>query len=109
MEISKHHVTARIREFKIPPIRDGLILGREAAIGCVAIRQALGLLSPYPFTHIELDDPVASDIVVRESILRRIPRERLIAFVIENIKEHMAPNEILHIDIDIEVQIESAP
>lgn len=103
---SKHVLRARAREFSIPPIHDGLILGKNSPIGCVAIRKALNLLCASPFAHLEIEDEVISDIVVRESILRRIPKEKLIAFVLHRIKPLMGAEEILHMDLEVEVLLE---
>ncbi|MBI3989574.1 MAG: hypothetical protein HY347_08150 [candidate division NC10 bacterium] len=102
----KHILKARVREFVIPPIRDGLILGKHSPIGCVAIRKALELLGSSPFVRFELEDEVISDIVVRQAILRRIPKESLIAFVLNRIKPLIGPEEILHLELEVEVLLE---
>jgi len=101
-----HSVTARVKEFSIPPIHDGLVLGKRSPIGCVAIRKAVDLLVPVPFEHIEVDDDVVSDFLVRRSILRRIPKDKLIAFVLEKIKPLMGAEEILHLDMETELTLE---
>ena len=38
--------------------------------------------------------------------MRRIPKDKLIAFVVSQIKPLMAANEILHLDLEVEVAIE---
>ena len=101
----KRHVVVRVREFKIPPVKDGLILGKEAAVGCMAIRKTLDLLTSCHFAHIEPDDDVVGDIIVRESLLKRIPREQLIKFILEEVKPIMNSDEILEIDLDVMVEI----
>lgn len=104
---AKHSVKARVREFAIPPIHDALILGRHSAIGCVAMRKALSLLTTQPFEHIEIkDDDVIGDVLVRAAILRRVPREKLVEFVRSHIKPMMSDNEVLHLDIEAEVIVE---
>ena len=103
---SKHVLRARVQEFNIPPIRDALVLGRDSPIGCAAVRKALELLGDARFTHIEIEDEVISDIVVRQGILRRVPNELLIAFVLRRIKPLMGPEEILHLDLEVEVLLE---
>ncbi|MFN3920203.1 MAG: hypothetical protein ACK4JF_07980 [Methylohalobius sp.] len=100
-------VYVKVKEFKIPPVRDGLVLGRKAQIGCYAIRKALHLLVAAPFVHLELEDEVISDLVVRESVLRRFPKEQLIAFVLAKLKPLMGEEEILELEIDTEVLLES--
>jgi len=103
---SKHVLRARVQEFNIPPIRDALVLGRDSPIGCVAIRKALNLLGASPFEHLEVQDEIISDIVVRRAILRRIPKETLIAFVLNRVKPLMGTEEILQLDIEAEVLLE---
>lgn len=103
---SRYILRVRVQEFSIPPVRDGLILGKHSPIGCVAIRKAIELLGGSPFAHFEVEDEVISDIVVRKAILRRVPKEALIAFVLERIKPLMGPEEILHLELEVEVLLE---
>ncbi|OGI41038.1 MAG: hypothetical protein A2140_03410 [Candidatus Muproteobacteria bacterium RBG_16_62_13] len=103
---TKYSLKARVREFGVPPIHDALVIGNRAAIGCTAIRKAIELLVASPFEHIEFKDDVVSDIIVRTAILRRIPKEKLIAFVLAQVKPLMAADEILHLDLEVEVVVE---
>jgi hypothetical protein len=103
---AKHSVRAHVREFSIPPIHDALVLGRDAPIGCKAFRKALDLLMANPFEHIELNDDTISDILVRATILRRLPPQKLIEFVIQQIKPLMTATEVLHLDLDVQVTLE---
>ncbi len=98
-------MNAQVREFRVPPLRDGLVLGRDASVGCVAIRKALDLLTTCAYTHIEPDDEVVGDIIVRESFLKRLPRDALIDFVLREIKPLMNRDEILEIELDVIVDI----
>ena len=102
----KYTLKARVREFGVPPIHDALVLGKRAAIGCGAIRKAIEYLVASPFDHLEIEDDVISDIIVRSAILRRIPKEKLIAFVLSQIKPLMTADEILHLDLEVEVAME---
>lgn len=99
-------IRARIKDFEIPPVHDGLIVGRRSAIGSVALRKALDLLSTAHFEHIEVDDDVISDILVRTRIIRRVSRQKLIDFILGNIKPIMIPEDIIHLDLDVESVIE---
>ena len=102
----QHLLKVRVKEFGIPPIRDGLALGRNSPIGCAAIRKAIDLLVTSPFEHIEVRDEIVSDLLVRSTILRRIPQEKLVDFVLQRIKPLMGPEEILHLDLEAEVTLE---
>ena len=103
---TKYSLKARVREFGVPPIHDALVVGNRAAIGCTAIRKAVELLVASPFEHIEIKDDVINDIIVRSAILRRVPKEKLIAFVLTQVKPLMAADEILHLDLEVEVTME---
>lgn len=74
--------------------------------GCSAIRKSLALLMTYPFAHLELEDDVISDILVREAVLRRIPKEQLIELALQRIKPFMDDTEILHLDAETELHLE---
>ncbi|MBI5612434.1 MAG: hypothetical protein HY942_05145 [Gammaproteobacteria bacterium] len=102
----KYTLKARVREFGVPPIHDVLVLGKQSAIGCAAIRKAIEYLVASPFDHLEFEDDVISDIIVRSAIIRRVPKEKLIAFVLSQIKPLMAASEILHLDLEVEVGVE---
>lgn len=105
----KNTISARITEYEIPPIRDALILGREAPIGCHAVRRALSLLVKSPFAHIELDDDIIADVLIRESLLRRLPQEQLVSFVLEHIKPMMGVDEVLQLNLEVEVNVATGP
>ncbi len=102
----KYAINARIREFTLPPISDGLVLGRDAPIGCVAFKKALALLVTAPFEHIELEDDVVSSLFIRKAVLRRVPQEYLVSFVLKRLKPLMGPEEILHLDLSTEILVE---
>jgi hypothetical protein len=104
----KNNLVARIVEYRMPPFRDALIMGRESSIGCHAMRRALSLLAKTPFAHIEIDDPVISDILVRESLLRRITQDQLIEFVLSHVKPLLGSEDVLQVELDIEVTLATA-
>jgi hypothetical protein len=103
----KAYINARIDEYIVPPIKDMLVLGKDAPIGCIAMRRALELLVKTPFEHIEIEnDDVISDILVRQPLLRRLPREGLIRHVLAHIKPLMGPEEVMHVELDVRVELE---
>lgn len=105
MEINnkKTNISARVEEYSIPPLKDMLVLGKLSPIGCIAMRRAIELLIRSPFEHIELEDDVISDILIRQPVLRRISKDRLIDFVLTNLKPMMGSDEVLHVELDISV------
>jgi hypothetical protein len=109
MEVSRgtnHSVSVRIGEFVFPPVTDGLVLGKDSPIDFAAITRALSLLIVDHMQSIEVDDDIISHIIVRRGILRRVPQDRLVSFVLQRVKPHMSAQEILHLEIKVEVLIE---
>lgn len=103
---TKYAFKVRVQELAIPPLRDVLVLGKESPIGCEAVRRALVLLGGSRFVQIEVQDEVISDIIVRSTILRLIPQEVLIDFVLRRIRPLMGPTDILHLNVDAEILLE---
>jgi len=99
------HLEARIRELRVPMVRDGLILGRNTSIGSFAVQKALHLLVDFPFIHLELDDEVIGGILIRSDILHRIDQPGLVEFVLQRIKPMMSGEEIMELDLNIEIGI----
>ena len=100
-------VTARVVEFSIPPVSDGLVIGKESPIGFTAVSRALQLLVANQFHTIAIeDDDVISHVIIRRNLLRRVPEDRLIAFIRERIRPLMVPDEILHLSLTVEVKVE---
>lgn len=100
-------VRATVRAFRIPPVHDALVIGRDAPIGVVALHEALRLIVNEEFSHLPADTDNL-DILVRSAILRRLPPERLRRLVSTEIEPLMTPQEILHLDLFPEVSLEAA-
>ena len=102
----KSRVRARVTEFGYPPVRDALILGTKAPLGTEAFKKAVGLLVASPFQDIAVDDEIIGAMLVRSSVLRRISAEKFLDFVLRRVKPLMSNEEILHLDLQIEVDLE---
>ena len=101
------NVTLRIREFLVPPISDGLVLGKTCPIGATAMKKALSLLQTSTFDHFKVkDDDVVGDIFVRSSILKRVSRKQIFQLVLDRVKPLMSENEIMHLNIEAELVVE---
>lgn len=99
----KIHISARIGEYAIPPLKDMLVMGKQAPIGCIAMRRAIELLIKAPFEHIELEDDIISDVLVRQGLLNRVSKDELIEFVITQVKPLMGIDEVLHAELSVEL------
>jgi hypothetical protein len=105
----KCRLRARITEFSYPPIHDGLVIGKSAPLGLESFRKAINLLMTATFEHLPIEDDVIGDILVRSPVLRRVSAEKLVQFVLRNVKPLMSGEEILHLDLHAEVELEEDP
>jgi hypothetical protein len=104
----KTRIRARVTEFAYPPVHDGVVIGKTAQLGLAAFRKALDLLVSVPFVHVHVDDDdIVGDILIRHAILRRIDKPKLLAFVMRRIKPLMSSEEILHLDLHIEIELDA--
>ena len=101
----KFFLQARIKEFAIPPITDGLVIGRDASIGTVALQKALNLLIPDHFEHLIIDDEIIADVLIKSALLRRMTKDRLVKFIMEQIKPFMNAQDILQVQLDLEISL----
>jgi len=103
----QNRIRARIKEFLLPPIEDGLVLGNRSPIGHIAVSRALTLLSSTQYQHVPIEDDVISDVLIRSAILRKMPVDSIVGFILREIKPLMGPEEILHLGLDVELTIEA--
>lgn len=107
--LRQHRLHARVKEFLLPPVDDGLVLGLRSPIGHVAVGKALSLLSSTSYEHLALQDDIISDVLIRSAILRKVKPETIIDFILRNIKPLMGDDEILHLRLDIEILLDEEP
>jgi len=106
LRATKARVRARVSEFGYPPIHDALVLGVKAPLGAEAFRKAVDLLVATPFEDIHVKDDVIGSVLVRASVLHRITSEKFVDFILRRIKPLMSPEEILHLDLQVEVELD---
>lgn len=106
-ESNEQYVRVRVKALEIPPVKDGIVLGKSAPIGPDAMMRTLKLMTTERFVHFTItNDEIVSDVIVREAVLRKLKEDRLRAFVLKRIRPLMAENELLMLDIEIEIVIE---
>lgn len=99
-------IRVRIRALEIPPIKDCLLIGVDAAIGGEAMVRTLRLMTHERFDRILLKDDIIQEVIVRGAVLRKIGREQLLGFIEKRVKPIMAESELLLLDIEVEVVME---
>jgi hypothetical protein len=103
----EQYVRVRLKALEIPPVKDGIVIGKQAPIGAEAMLRTLKLMSNETFVRLAVaKDEVISDIIVRESVIRKLKEAKLRSFVETRIRPLMASNELLMLDMEIEVVVE---
>ena len=104
---AEQFIRVRIKALEIPPVKDGIVIGKSAPIGVESMLRTLKLMSAERFARIEFPgDAVISDAIVRESVIRKLGQPRLVEFIARRVKSLMAENELLMLDMEIEVVVE---
>jgi hypothetical protein len=100
-------IRVRVKALEIPPIKDGIVIGRDAAIGGEAMVRTLRLMTNEKFERFTLSkDDIIQDVILRAAVVRKLGKDRVLKFVMERIKPVMTETELLMLDIDIELVIE---
>jgi len=76
-------VSIRLTEFEIPPMQDVLLVGKRAPIGPEAARRMVDALSPEQYEIINLDQGPLEAVVIRKSLLKLLPKEKLIPIILD--------------------------
>ena len=69
-------IRVRLKALEIPPIKDGIVIGRDAAMGGDAMLRTLKLMTNEKFERIALKDDMIQDVIVRTAVLRKLGAER---------------------------------
>ena len=97
-----------MKALEIPPVKDGLVIGKDAPIGGEAMARTLRLMSNEKFERIPVKDPVVHEIVIRAGVLRKVGSDRLVKFVLERVKPVMCESELLLLEIEVELVLEAS-
>lgn len=102
---TKFLITAKFKVFTIPPITDGLVIGKAAPIGINALQKALKLLIPDEFCTIDLSDDIVGCIILKASLIRRLSEDRIISFLLQHVKPFMDEEDIFHVQLEAEITV----
>lgn len=98
-------INSTLSRFEVPPLQDILVIGKEAPIGVKAMEKAMELISKGNYTTILLEkDEIIEAIVVKNCLLRLVPKKVLIDFVNEEVKGGMCPHDMLKLRIEVVIK-----
>ena len=104
----KAEITMRMSEFEMPPMQDVLIVGRRAPIGPEAARRMVDILSPDQYEIVKVDHPAIEAMVVRKALFNMLPKEKLVALLMEEGERVANESTIVKAQVSIVLQVSKA-
>jgi len=106
VERGRHQIrlTMEITRFRLPPVESALVIGSQAGIGPRAMEKAMSEMMPGVFEIVEVEHPVIEAVLVRQSHLRRIPKDKLVPLILRQSENLMDATDMLHFEIDVRVR-----
>lgn len=104
--LRKADITIKLSEFEIPPMQDIMLVGKKAPIGPEAVRQMVDAVSPGQYEIIRLNDQeIFEAAVIKKSLLKLLPKEKLLSVVIEEGNRIASENMVVKAQINITIHI----
>ena len=95
-----------MREFDLPPIRDGVVVGRRAAIGPTALFDAVDRMLPGMFELVNVEGhSVIEAVIIRKDRLRMVDRQRLVDIFKQHAESLMTDTSIVQVEVDGELSV----
>lgn len=101
----KAEITMRLSEFEFPPMQDVLLVGRKAPIGPEAAKRMVDALSPEQYEIVRTDHQLFEAVVVRRTLLKQIPREKLLSIILEEGGRIATENMVVKAQLGIVIQV----
>ncbi|MHB1420327.1 MAG: hypothetical protein ACYCX4_12210 [Bacillota bacterium] len=96
-------ISIKFSEFEFPPMQDVLIVGKNAPIGPEAARKVVDMLSPDQYDIIRIEEGPVEAIVVRKTLLKMVPQEKLIPAILEEGSKITSETSIVKAKLDINI------
>ncbi|QSQ08861.1 hypothetical protein H0A61_01206 [Koleobacter methoxysyntrophicus] len=104
--LRKADIAIKLSEFEIPPMQDIMLVGKKAPIGPEAVRQMVDAISPGQYEIIRLNDQeIFEAAVIKKSLLKLLPKEKLLSVVIEEGNRIASENMVVKAQINITIHI----
>lgn len=101
----KAEVALRLSEFEVPPIDDCLIIGKRAAVGAEGARRMVEAVAPGQYELIKVDHPSVEAVMVRASLLKTLPQERLVSLLVEEFERSATDRVALKARIHVVIHV----
>ncbi|NPV28503.1 MAG: hypothetical protein HPY58_02390 [Firmicutes bacterium] len=106
--VRRAEMTLRLSEFEVPPMQDLLLVGKKAPIGPEAVRRMVDAVSPQQYEIVHIEHDIFEAVVLKKSLLKFLPREKLLAIVLEEGARLATENTVVKAQVNIVVQVNRA-
>lgn len=89
----------------LPPFKDIMLLGKKCPHGKAGVSKSLSLLAPDYFDLIEIHNDRVEAMLVNKQLLSRIPVEKIIEILQENVFPYVKNYEIVKVDVDLKILV----
>lgn len=106
---SEVRVSLGYRPFQLPPVGDGLLVGKRASIGPTALFESMERLLPGMYELVAVEGhPVVEAAIVLTARFRMLGRDKLIALIVRHGENLMDATSCMQLTIDGEVMVSVA-
>ncbi len=99
----KYAVTLSFEEIKLPPFEEILVLGKNSPHGKQGISKSFDLLIPNGFEIIDSNHQNVDCVFVNKRILAKMPKERILQILTDNIFTYVSDKEIIKVDFKVNI------
>jgi hypothetical protein len=95
-----------LRDFDLPPIGDGVVVGTRAPIGCHGLFESIDRMLPGQYELVAVSgNALVEGVILRRSRLKLIPRDRLAALFVGHAETMMTEASIVRVDVEAELRL----
>lgn len=107
MEEIKCSISLSFESISLIPFSDILILGSMISPGKVEVAKCLQNFESNEFELILLDDDIVEVLLINKKILQRMPKDKVIEILRENVFPYMKEEEIIKVDFNLVISMEN--
>lgn len=101
----KAEVAIKLSEFEIPPMQDVLLVGKGAPVAPEAIRRMVDAVSPEQYEVVQVDHEIFEAVVVKKSLLKLLPKEKLLPIIIEEGKRIADDRMVIKAQVKVSIEV----
>ncbi|NGQ95125.1 hypothetical protein G3578_08090 [Brevibacillus sp. SYP-B805] len=102
----KASITIKFTEFEVPPMKDLLLIGRQAPVGPEAVRRMAEALSPEQFSIIKIDHPKVEAVLIRNTLIEMIDKEIILQIIMEEADKLLNERMVLRAELKVAVSVQ---